>query len=158
MKLFGTAVLDKPSLGKPSLGQPFLGRAFLGKAMLVGFGLAASVAVSSVPASAQYYQRGYDRYDDGYGRGNAYGRGGYGRNNIEAQKRAIKAQREAQKRAVRGGYGQAPAYGGPVGRGAYRGGDNGPTGGGFAIAPGPGGGYAVPVTPGNAGRYGNPQN
>ena len=118
---------------------------FYGKALLVGLGIAASVAVSTVPADAQYYGRGYDRYE---------GRG-YGRNNIEAQKRAIRAQREAQKREFRRGRGQS--YGGPVGRGYSRPGDHGPTGG-MAIVPGPYGGYAVPVTPGNAGRYGNPNN
>jgi hypothetical protein len=126
---------------------------FYGKALLVGLGLAASVAVSTLPAAAQYYGRGYDRYD----RYDRYEGRRYGRNDIEAQKRAIRAQREAQKRAYRNGYGRGPVYGGPVGRGYSRPGDHGPTGG-MAIVPGPLGGYAVPVMPDNAGRYGNPNN
>ena len=116
---------------------------FYGKALLVGLGLAASVAVSTLPAAAQYYGRGYDRYD----RYDRYEGRRYGRNNIEAQ-----------KRAYRQGYGgRGPVYGGPVGRGYSRPGDHGPTGG-MAIVPGPMGGYAVPVMPDNAGRYGNPNN
>jgi len=121
-----------------------------GKALLVSLGIAASTFVAAVPASAQYYGRGYERYDRGH---------------LQAQKQAIKAQREAQKRAMRGGaYNRGNAYygGGRGGGGYYRNdaygraggyadgriGTHGPTGG-MRMVPGPYGSYAVPVQPGN---------
>lgn len=121
-----------------------------GKALLVSLGIAASGLVYAMPASAQYYGRGYeraDRYDQGYNR-----------RALEAQKRAVKAQREAQRRAMRGGAYQRPGYGYAPQRPGYGPApnpniyNNGPTGGGFVVRRGPYGNYAVPVAPPDNGK------
>ncbi len=121
-----------------------------GKILLAGIGLAASVLVSTMPASAQWgrgydrgdrYERGYDRRDNG--RWDNRGQRRAIQNQREAQRRAIQAQREAQRRG--------PMRGGGFGRGGAGPNPYGP-GGGVTVAPGPYGGYAVPTGPTNPGN------
>jgi hypothetical protein len=98
-------------------------RASLKTLLAAGLGFAATAVMLSGQASAQYYERGYDRGDryerrydrrDHYERHDRYdNRGGrYDRGprnpmagmSLEDQKRAVKNHREAQKKAIKRGY------------------------------------------------------
>ncbi|MFN3673046.1 MAG: hypothetical protein ACK4VM_14170 [Bosea sp. (in: a-proteobacteria)] len=108
--------------------------------MLACTGMAAGFLASAEPAAAQYGWRGYDRYDsdDRYDRHYDRRRArGYGRERDYAPQ-------QAQPRG--------PVVGNP-GRGGSV-----PGGTGYRIQQGPYGAFAVPVQPGNEGRYGNPNN